>query len=96
MHCQCRLLEHRKIQTRLFSDAGLKKNEARQFPCDIGDWLDYGGLGHQVELEHTKAYVVKPSGVSDKAIVVIQDIYGWQLPHTKYMADMLVAMDTHE
>lgn len=66
-------------------------NEARPCPCDIGDRLDYGGLGHELELEHTKAYVVKPSFASDKAIIVIQDIYGWQLPNTRYMADMLAA-----
>lgn len=66
-------------------------NEARPCPCDIGDRLDYGGLGHEIELEHTKAYVVKPSCASDKAIIVIQDIYGWQLPNTRYMADMLAA-----
>lgn len=66
-------------------------NEARPCPCDIGDRLDYGGLGHELELEHTKAYVVKPTCASDKAIIVIQDIYGWQLPNTRYMADMLAA-----
>lgn len=51
--------------------------------------MDYGGLGQEVQIEHTKAYVVKPTSASDKAIIVIQDIYGWQLPNTRYMADML-------
>uniref|UniRef100_A0A3B4WYK7 Carboxymethylenebutenolidase homolog n=1 Tax=Seriola lalandi dorsalis TaxID=1841481 RepID=A0A3B4WYK7_SERLL len=64
-------------------------NEAKPCPCDIGDQMEYGGLGQEVQLEHTKAYVVKPSTASDKAIIVIQDIYGWQLPNTRYMADML-------
>lgn len=66
-------------------------NEANPCPCDIGDRMEYGGLGQEVQLGHTKAYVVKPSTPSDKAIIVIQDIYGWQLPNTRYMADMLAA-----
>lgn len=64
-------------------------NEAKPCPCDIGDRMEYGGLGQEVQIEHIKAYVVKPSTVSDKAIIVIQDIFGWQLPNTRYMADML-------
>lgn len=66
-------------------------NEAKPCPCDIGDRMDYGGLGQEVQIEHIKAYVVKPSAASDKAVIVIQDIYGWQLPNTRYMADMLAA-----
>lgn len=66
-------------------------NEAKPCPCDIGDRLEYGGLGQEVQIEHIKAYVVKPSAASDKAIIVIQDIFGWQLPNTRYMADMLAA-----
>ncbi|XP_051910413.1 carboxymethylenebutenolidase homolog [Hippocampus zosterae] len=66
-------------------------NEAKPCPCDIGDRMEYGGLGQEVQIEHFKAYVVKPPATSDKAIVVIQDIFGWQLPNTRYMADMLAA-----
>lgn len=66
-------------------------NEAKPCPCDIGDRMEYGGLGHEVQIEHIRAYVVKPSAASDTAIIVIQDIYGWQLPNTRYMADMLAA-----
>lgn len=53
--------------------------------------MEYGGLGQEVQIEHIKAYVAKPSTVSDKAIIVIQDIFGWQLPNTRYMTDMLAA-----
>ncbi|XP_051969773.1 carboxymethylenebutenolidase homolog [Xyrauchen texanus] len=63
-------------------------NEAKPCPCDIGDQFEYGGLGEEVQIEHIKAYVVKPA-TSKKAIIIIQDIYGWQLPNTRYMADML-------
>uniref|UniRef100_A0A671MI59 Carboxymethylenebutenolidase homolog n=1 Tax=Sinocyclocheilus anshuiensis TaxID=1608454 RepID=A0A671MI59_9TELE len=65
-------------------------NEAKPCPCDIGDKIEYGGLGEEVQIEHIKAYVVKPPA-SEKAIIEIQDIYGWQLPNTRYMADMLSA-----
>ncbi|CAG5895869.1 unnamed protein product [Menidia menidia] len=66
-------------------------NEGNPCPCDIGDRMDYGGLGQEVQIEHVKAYVVKPTTTSDRAIIVIQDIFGWQLPNTRYMADMLAA-----
>ncbi|XP_061660810.1 carboxymethylenebutenolidase homolog isoform X1 [Syngnathoides biaculeatus] len=66
-------------------------NEARPCPCDIGDRMEYGCLGQEVQIEHFQAYLVKPKAASDKAVIVIQDIYGWQLPNTRYMADMLAA-----
>uniref|UniRef100_A0A3P8U449 Carboxymethylenebutenolidase homolog n=1 Tax=Amphiprion percula TaxID=161767 RepID=A0A3P8U449_AMPPE len=66
-------------------------NEAKPCPCDIGDRMEYGRLGQEVQIEHINAYVVKPSTPSDKAIIVIHDIFGWQLPNTRYMADMLAA-----
>ncbi|XP_048031400.1 carboxymethylenebutenolidase homolog [Megalobrama amblycephala] len=65
-------------------------NEAKPCPCEIGDKIEYGGLGEEVQIEHIKAYVVKPQA-SEKAIIVIQDIFGWQLPNTRYMADMISA-----
>ncbi|XP_074549216.1 carboxymethylenebutenolidase homolog [Halichoeres trimaculatus] len=66
-------------------------NEANPCPCDIGDRMEYGGLGEEVQIEHLKAYVVKPSTPSDKAIIVIQDIYGWELSNTRYIAEKLAA-----
>lgn len=53
--------------------------------------MEYGGLGQDVQIEHTKGYVVRPSAASDRAVIVIHDIYGWQLPNTRYMADTLAA-----
>ncbi|KAJ7397266.1 Carboxymethylenebutenolidase like protein [Pitangus sulphuratus] len=64
-------------------------NESRPCPCDIGDRFDYGGRGQEVQVEHIKAYVCKPSTSTDKAVIVIHDIFGWQLPNTRYIADML-------
>ncbi|XP_066514667.1 carboxymethylenebutenolidase homolog [Hoplias malabaricus] len=66
-------------------------NEARPCPCDIGDKIEYGGLGEEVQIEHIKAYVVKPKAPAEKGIIVIQDIFGWELPNTRYMADMLAS-----
>ncbi|XP_029955621.1 carboxymethylenebutenolidase homolog [Salarias fasciatus] len=66
-------------------------NQANPCPCDIGDRLEYEGLGQEVQIEHTNGYVVRPSAPSDKAIIVIHDIYGWHLPNTRYMADLLAA-----
>ncbi|XP_049716102.1 carboxymethylenebutenolidase homolog isoform X2 [Elephas maximus indicus] len=66
-------------------------NEANPCPCDIGHRMEYGGQGHEVQIEHIKAYVTKPSINTGRAVVVIQDIFGWQLPNTRYMADMIAA-----
>eukprot|EP00069_Balaena_mysticetus_P001084 bmy_15023T0 len=64
-------------------------NEARPCPCDIGHRIEYGGLGHEVQVEHIKAYLTKSPVDAGKAVIVIQDIFGWQLPNTRYMADMI-------
>uniref|UniRef100_A0A8D0HQF7 Carboxymethylenebutenolidase homolog n=1 Tax=Sphenodon punctatus TaxID=8508 RepID=A0A8D0HQF7_SPHPU len=66
-------------------------NEARPCPCDIGDRFEYGELGHEVRVEHFKAYISNPTASTEKAVILIHDIYGWQLPNTRYMADMLAA-----
>ncbi|XP_075399084.1 carboxymethylenebutenolidase homolog [Tenrec ecaudatus] len=66
-------------------------NEAQPRPCDIGHRMEYGGQGHQVQVEHIGAYVSRPLADSGRAVVIIQDIFGWQLPNTRYMADMIAA-----
>ncbi|KAM6224397.1 carboxymethylenebutenolidase homolog [Rhynchocyon petersi] len=66
-------------------------NEADPHPCDIGHRMEYGGRGHEVQVEHIRAYVSKPPAGTDKAVIIIQDIFGWQLPNTRYMADMIAA-----
>uniref|UniRef100_A0A8C4UDZ2 Carboxymethylenebutenolidase homolog n=1 Tax=Falco tinnunculus TaxID=100819 RepID=A0A8C4UDZ2_FALTI len=64
-------------------------NELRRCPCDMGDRFGYEGDGQEVQVEHIKAYVCKPPASTDKAVIVIHDIFGWQLPNTRYMADTL-------
>ncbi|XP_030623005.1 carboxymethylenebutenolidase homolog [Chanos chanos] len=66
-------------------------NEARPCPCDLGDKIEYKGLGQEVQIEHVKAYLVKPTAPSKKAILVIQDIFGWQLSNTRFMAEVLAS-----
>ncbi|XP_032271233.1 carboxymethylenebutenolidase homolog [Phoca vitulina] len=64
-------------------------NEAHPCPCDIGHRIEYGGMGREVQVEHIQAYITKPPFDTGKAVIVIQDIFGWQLPNTRYMADMI-------
>ncbi|XP_071660563.1 carboxymethylenebutenolidase homolog isoform X2 [Patagioenas fasciata] len=64
-------------------------NESRPCPCDIGDRFDYGGRGQEVQVGHIKAYVCKPPASTEKAVVVIHDVFGWELPNIRYIADML-------
>ncbi|XP_049679712.1 carboxymethylenebutenolidase homolog [Accipiter gentilis] len=66
-------------------------NKSRPCPCDIRDKFDYESCGQEVQAEHIKVYVCKPPASTDKAVIVIHDIFGWQLPNTRYMADMLAA-----
>ncbi|XP_070798702.1 carboxymethylenebutenolidase homolog isoform X2 [Pituophis catenifer annectens] len=60
-------------------------------PCDLGDVFDYQPLGCEVSIEHIKAYVKKPSFQTDAAVLVIHDIFGGQLPNTRYIADLLAS-----
>ncbi|XP_069469848.1 carboxymethylenebutenolidase homolog isoform X2 [Ambystoma mexicanum] len=66
-------------------------NEECPCPCNIGDKLEYGGLGQEVQIEHIKAYICKPPVETDRAVIVVQDIFGWTLPNTRYIVDMLAA-----
>ncbi|KAL7835547.1 hypothetical protein SRHO_G00278940 [Serrasalmus rhombeus] len=75
----------------LTADSSTMANEARPCPCDIGDKIEYGSLGEEVQIEHIKAYVVKPKAPTEKALIIIHDIFGWQLPNTRYMVDMLAS-----
>ncbi|KAJ7338400.1 hypothetical protein JRQ81_011892 [Phrynocephalus forsythii] len=64
-------------------------NEQNPCPCDFGDLLDYKELGNEVCVGHIKAYLNKPSISTDKAVILIHDIYGWKTPNTRYMADLI-------
>ncbi|KAM5156913.1 carboxymethylenebutenolidase homolog [Mantella aurantiaca] len=66
-------------------------NEANPCPCALGDQFDYKVLGEEVQIEHIKAYVSKPEKATDKAIIVVQDIFGWELTNTRYIVDLLAS-----
>lgn len=66
-------------------------NEAQPCPCELGDQFDYKGLGKEIQIEHIKVYISKPNTNTDKAIIVVQDVYGWELPNTRYFADLLAS-----
>lgn len=48
-------------------------------------------MGQEVSVEHIRAYVTRAPVDSGRAVLVIQDIFGWQLPNTRYMADMIAS-----
>lgn len=66
-------------------------NEANPCPCALGDEFDYKGIGEEIQVEHMKAYVSKPQTTTDKAIIVVQDVYGWELPNTRLIIDYLAS-----
>lgn len=59
------------------------------FIYDTGKRSPYGCLGHEVQIEHIKAYVCRPSFFTDKAVIVIHDVFGWQFPDIRYIVDLI-------
>ncbi|KAM8967008.1 carboxymethylenebutenolidase homolog [Pelodytes ibericus] len=66
-------------------------NETQPCPFDLGDEFDCKGLGQEVQIDHIKAYVCKPKLPSDKAVIVVHDIFGWELPNTRLFVDLLAS-----
>lgn len=64
-------------------------NEQNPCPCDFGDTLDYKGLGDEISVGPVSAYLTKPSISTDKAVIVVHDIFGWKIPNTRYIADLI-------
>ncbi|XP_077166014.1 carboxymethylenebutenolidase homolog isoform X2 [Paroedura picta] len=61
------------------------------FQYDIGRRSNYVGRGQETQMEDIKAYVCQPSFPTGKAVIVVHDIYGWQFPDTRYIADIIAA-----
>ncbi|XP_006019032.1 carboxymethylenebutenolidase homolog [Alligator mississippiensis] len=61
------------------------------FLYDVGERTEYKPLGHEEQVEHINAYICRPSFNTDKAVIVIHDILGWQFPDTRYMVDLVAA-----
>lgn len=48
-------------------------------------------VGQEVQVENIKVNICKPPANTGKSVIVIHDTFEWQLPNTRYMADMLTA-----
>ncbi|NXG35114.1 CMBL Carboxymethylenebutenolidase, partial [Dromaius novaehollandiae] len=64
---------------------------ADPFLYDSGERSRYRCLGQEVQIEHIKAYICKPSFFTDKAVIVIHDIFGWLFPDIRYIVDLVAA-----
>ncbi|XP_077967808.1 carboxymethylenebutenolidase homolog [Styela clava] len=64
----------------------------RRKPCKFGDKIEYGHLGKEVKIGGgLDAYVSHPNSTNSKGgVIVIQDIYGWELSNTRAIVDMLM------
>ncbi|XP_075922241.1 carboxymethylenebutenolidase homolog isoform X4 [Petromyzon marinus] len=69
-------------------------NEAKPCPCELGDVMPYSGQGQEVRAGHVDSYLsaAQPGAngeASVRGLIIIQDIYGWKLPNTRFIADWL-------
>ncbi|NXO01858.1 CMBL Carboxymethylenebutenolidase, partial [Rhinopomastus cyanomelas] len=64
---------------------------ADPFLYHTGERSHYGSLGHEVQIEHINAYVCRPSSFTDKAVIVIHDIFGWLFPDIRYIVDLIAS-----
>ncbi|XP_026556693.1 carboxymethylenebutenolidase homolog [Pseudonaja textilis] len=61
------------------------------FQYDIGRRRNYEGRGQEVQIQNIKAYVCRPASDTNKAVILVHDIFGWQFPDTKYVADIIAS-----
>uniref|UniRef100_A0A8D1QRX3 Carboxymethylenebutenolidase homolog n=1 Tax=Sus scrofa TaxID=9823 RepID=A0A8D1QRX3_PIG len=60
-------------------------NEAHPCPCDIGHRIEYGGLGHEVQVEHIKAFFKVAPVVHGSSQARGQNYFPlWALPRCQY------------
>lgn len=64
---------------------------ADPFLYDTGERSHYGCLGHEVQIEYLKAYVCRPSFSTDKAVIVVHDVFGWRFPDIRYIVDLIAS-----
>ncbi|XP_078680822.1 carboxymethylenebutenolidase homolog isoform X1 [Branchiostoma floridae x Branchiostoma belcheri] len=58
-------------------------------PCCIGDRLEYGSMGRAVKVGGVDMYVATPKTPTKKGVVFFSDVFGWELPNTRYIVDMI-------
>ncbi|KAM3841818.1 carboxymethylenebutenolidase homolog [Vipera latastei] len=61
------------------------------FQYDIGRRKNYKGRGQEVQIQNIKAYVCQPASDTNKAVILVHDIFGWQFPDTRYVADIIAS-----
>ncbi|XP_061445087.1 carboxymethylenebutenolidase homolog [Rhineura floridana] len=61
------------------------------FQYDVGRRSTYVARGQELQVENIKAYVCQPPYNTEKAVIMIHDIYGWEFPDTRYVADIVAA-----
>ncbi|XP_078600764.1 carboxymethylenebutenolidase homolog isoform X1 [Branchiostoma floridae x Branchiostoma japonicum] len=64
-------------------------NANNETPCCIGDRLEYGSMGRELKVGGVDMYLATPKTPTKKGIVVYMDIFGWKLPNTRYIVDMI-------
>ncbi|XP_032076349.1 carboxymethylenebutenolidase homolog [Thamnophis elegans] len=61
------------------------------FQYDIGKRRNYEGRGQEVQIQNIKAYVCQPPSDTNTAVILVHDIFGWQFPDTRYVADIIAS-----
>ncbi|NXU44081.1 CMBL Carboxymethylenebutenolidase, partial [Drymodes brunneopygia] len=64
---------------------------ADPFLYNTGERSNYECLGHEVQIEYLKAYVCRPSFFTDKAVIVVHDVFGWRFPDMRYIVDLIAS-----
>ncbi|CAH1232303.1 CMBL [Branchiostoma lanceolatum] len=64
-------------------------NGNNETPCCIGDRLEYGSMGRELKVGGVDMYLATPKTPTKKGVVVYIDVYGWKLPNTRYIVDMI-------
>ncbi|XP_062985807.1 carboxymethylenebutenolidase homolog [Elgaria multicarinata webbii] len=61
------------------------------FQYDVGTRSNYVCKGQDVQVKNINAYICQPPYNTNKAVIVVHDIYGWQFPDTRYVADIIAS-----
>uniref|UniRef100_A0A8D0C9Y4 Carboxymethylenebutenolidase homolog n=1 Tax=Salvator merianae TaxID=96440 RepID=A0A8D0C9Y4_SALMN len=64
-------------------------SEDLPFQYDAGRRSNYAARGQEIEVENINAYICYPSQKTKNAVIVVHDIYGWQFPDTRFVADII-------
>lgn len=61
------------------------------FRYEVGKRSNYVALGDEIKVGDFNAYVCQAPYNTDKAVIMVHDIYGWQFPDTRYVTDIVAA-----